>query len=487
MSTHPALPTPSISKLACQIFSASELAGQAAVQRLTPEEQEVEDCCGHTEGNKGATAAATAATPAATPTPPVAVDVGDASGSPGPAGERQFVETEVVSLVSEMSVASDDAMDEGGCVGSGAPPPVGGSSSGSGVTNTDALREREAGDQRQGVTAMDVPEAADELPPFPQAEVSMASATPPPAADKPPSPTPPFPSPSQSPVPAPAPPASAAAAPAPTPAAVPASQSPSPLDELLAMGFPRDAAVEALAASGGSIPDAAYRLLTPGMMESNGSGGGTATAAAAGGGSEAGANHAGGGGGSGGGSEGEVRLPRDVRLQHAADRIGGHGDRTRAVQVRISLWDTAASDGGGWWGGCDTSKGWVRFFGSWCSCASRAFELGRCVGMFTKFCCPFSRGVSLLTSGMLVCGGCPSVSACSFLPHLNKETCLVLPFGPVLFFAALPFLLLAVLGRAGVSVPEHNGTSGGSEVSESPTLQWEIQGGHRDFIFYFFA
>lgn len=70
---------------------------------------------------------------------------------------------------------------------------------------------------------------------------------------------------------------------------------------------------------------------------------------------------------------------------------------------------------------------------------------------------------------------------------LNKETCLILPFGPVLFFAALPFLLLAVLGRAGVSVPEHNGTSGGSEVSESPTLQWEIQGGHRDFYFYFFA
>lgn len=320
---------PSDLKPTFQIFSAAELAGQAAAQRLTPEEQEVEDCCGHTEGNKGATAAATAATPAAA-TPPAAADDGNASGSAGAAEERPSEETAVTSLVSEMSVVSDDAMDEDVVELLGAPPPTGGISNSSTSNSTnETLQERGAHELRQGpgLAAMDVPANADEPPPAPQADASTASATPPADTDRSRSPTPRPPS---SP-PSPSAPLSAPAAPA-----APPSRSPSPLDELLAMGFPRDAAVEALAASGGSIPDAAYKLLNPGMMASNGFGEGdaAATAVAAEGGAGAGRNQAAGGGGE---DEGEVRLPRDVRLQHAADRIGGHGDRTRAAQVMFSL------------------------------------------------------------------------------------------------------------------------------------------------------
>eukprot|EP00752_Nemacystus_decipiens_P005702 g5160.t1 len=312
------------------IFSATQMAGQAAVQRLTPEEQEVEDCCGHTEGNADATAAATAATATLPAASVLAAAAGDASVSPSPAHERPSAEKAVASLVSEMSVASDDGegADEGRAVGSGIPPPVGGGGDGGGSSssrNAEALRESASVEQqRQGVTAMDVAEDdADQPPaPLPQGEVSATSAaTTPPAAHKLPSSLPP---------PSPAPLAQASAAPAPTPTPAPAS--PSPLDELLAMGFPRDAAAEALAASGGSIPDAAYRLLTPNMA-SNSSGDALATSAAAeerGG--EAARGQAAGGGRSGGSGEGEVRLPRDVRLQRAADRIGGNGDRARAVQ-----------------------------------------------------------------------------------------------------------------------------------------------------------
>lgn len=341
--THSAPIAVGLQILVFQIFSAAELAGQAAVQRLTPEEQEVEDCCGHTEGNKGATAAATAATPAAAATPPTAADAGSggASGSTGPVEERRSAEAAVASLVSEMSVASDNGADGGVAVGLTAPPLIGGSRNSS-SGSAGALQESEAGERRQNLTAMDVPEDADAPPPAPQAWVSTAPAALLPEADNPPSPTPR----SSTPLPSPPAPLSAAAPAAAAPAAaISVSHSPPPLDELLAMGFPREAAVEALAASSGSIPDAAHRLLTPGMMASNGAEGSAATVAAATSGGGAGSNQAAGGGGIGGGSGEEVRLPRDVRLQHAADRIGGHADRARAVQVMISLGDTTVR----WW------------------------------------------------------------------------------------------------------------------------------------------
>lgn len=105
------------------------------------------------------------------------------------------------------------------------------------------------------------------------------------------------------------------------------------------MGFPREAATEALAASGGSIPDAAYRLLTPGMMPSTGTSGPASVAAAEHGAERHGqAFGEGGSSGNSGGGQGGGRLPRDVRLQQAADRIAAHEDPARAVQVRVLVW-----------------------------------------------------------------------------------------------------------------------------------------------------
>lgn len=95
----------------------------------------------------------------------------------------------------------------------------------------------------------------------------------------------------------------------------------SPLDELVAMGFPRDAAEKALIASGWSIPDATYRLLTPGVSDTvvvDGNGPADEVLGSAGG---------------VGGGEGP-RLSRDVRVQQAAERIAGYDDRSKAMKVR---------------------------------------------------------------------------------------------------------------------------------------------------------
>ncbi|CAM9442591.1 unnamed protein product [Discosporangium mesarthrocarpum] len=63
-----------------QIFSARELAGQAAILRLTPEEQEVEDGCGHNHG----------------PSPLSAPLAGNAAPAPGPLeGEGSVAQTTV--------------------------------------------------------------------------------------------------------------------------------------------------------------------------------------------------------------------------------------------------------------------------------------------------------------------------------------------------------------------------------------------------------
>lgn len=316
------------------------------MQRLTPEEQEVEDCCGHTKSNKNAVSVATAATPAATNTPAAekipsgvfaaagALDEG-ASSSPTVGGLATGVvesvegcpseEVTVESLVSEMSVASPGGGDAAPLTAE-----VDGNNNDSGCdvassSTPDHQHSHREEEQNATGVAMDVAdEATDEMPAQPTTATSsspteMDQDEPSVSASLPLSP-----SPSSSPPRQPSLPSSETASPqAPSPPA-------SPLDELLAMGFPREASIDALAASGGSIPDAANRLLNPGIVASdvsnpNGGGAGSAAVTSDGPGENrmAGRDSAG----------GEIRLPRDVRLQQAADRIGRNGDRARAIQV----------------------------------------------------------------------------------------------------------------------------------------------------------
>ncbi|CAN0047645.1 unnamed protein product, partial [Ectocarpus sp. 8 AP-2014] len=332
-----------------KIFSAGEMAGQAAVQRLTPEEQEVEDCCGHTKGNEHATAAAapvtaTAASASAAATTTrlsvvqgpsdcsSAVSGGAAAGAADVEKEERLAETNAMaSLVSEMSVTSDD-FDDGvalaltsAAAGATTSRDRGGSIDGK--TRDDEERQAERGQGLTGASAMDMTEEeGDGISVDPVDSPPLETAAPTPLEmDEEPSPVArASPSPSPTPPPPPETPAAAATNLAPAPR-TPESSS---LDELLAMGFPREAAVEALSASGGSIPDAAYRLLTPGMMESGRNNSSEAVGMTAAGGGAQGSREAGGDTG----SEGGVRLPRDVRLQRAADRVAEHADRARAVQ-----------------------------------------------------------------------------------------------------------------------------------------------------------
>ncbi|CAM9264285.1 unnamed protein product [Ectocarpus sp. 13 AM-2016] len=339
-----------------KMFSAGEMAGQAAVQRLTPEEQEVEDCCGHTKGNKHATAAATAATPAAaapvtaaaTSAPAAttttrssvaegphdcssAVSGGEAGGAAEVEKEERLAETNAMaSLVSEMSVTSDD-LDDG--VAPSLTSAAAGATSGDRGESTDVKtrrdekRQAERGQGLTGASAMDVTEEeGDVISVDPVGSPPLEAAAPTPLKmDEEPSPVARA---SPAPSPTPPPPTETPAAAATNLAPAPRTPDSSSLDELLAMGFPREAAVEALSAADGSIPDAAYRLLTPGMMESGRNNSSEAVGITAAGGGARGRQEAGGDTGSDRG----VRLPRDVRLQRAADRVAGHADRARAVQ-----------------------------------------------------------------------------------------------------------------------------------------------------------
>lgn len=342
-----------------QFLSAGEMAGQAAVQRLTPEEQEVEDCCGHTKGNKHATAAATAATPASTApvTAAAAATTTRLSGTQGPSDsssavsggvaagaaevekEERFAETAMASLVSEMSVTSDD-LDDGiapdltSAAAAATSRDVGGSTDGK--TSGNEERQAERGQGLTRASAMDVTEEEGEgiaVEPVDSSSLKTAAPIPLEMDEEPSSVAQASPAPSPTPPPPPEAPAAAAT----NLALAPRTPASSSLDELLAMGFPREAAVEALSASGGSIPDAAYRLLTPGMMESGRNNSSEAVGMAAAGGGAQGSGEAGGDAG----GEGGVRLPRDVRLQRAADRVAGQADKARAVQVRAALRCTA--------------------------------------------------------------------------------------------------------------------------------------------------
>lgn len=396
------------------MFTAGELAGQAAVQRLTPEEQEVEDCCGHSKANKAAAAVATAATPAATAAPSstttatataedgdsveaeargvleitgeeekerslgvvlesrgligggeVGGGSGAGAGAGGGAGGYEWVRPRKeggvpMPIVSATSAVSDMDVGEGSGGGEGGHdvgelPIASQEEDASSVIMTDAAEGEpvgqgtrvadgrgETGGQDTMVVEEIGPETRDTLSATgePLAEErkqqELVSATAAAADDDDdddddgrtvinftdddeeeegpaelatPS--------------SPREPAATTEHVSPPPPSPPASASSSPLDQLLAMGFPKEAAAEALAASGGSVPDAAYRLLTPAVMSTSD----TARVAVDGGGGGGGAGRRGVGG------EEQVRLSRDVRLQRAADRIAAHGDRARAFQV----------------------------------------------------------------------------------------------------------------------------------------------------------
>lgn len=322
---------------------------------MSPEEQEVEDCCGHTGGDEKATTASTAATSSDTAgadvsaetSPAVAVGAdggvggeltvasGQGQGVSQAATERFTLNTRSglvpadVSEVSHMDVedglaGTADESETTSSVLSKADRPSGeirGGEEGAAadaqqamvveerpkeaerapVDVTESEDSRAVGSQRQQVIAA-VANASTVVSATANQDgfVTGTALEPGPTT----APTPSHPQGPTSPVP-------------------PSQPSPSLVDELLAMGFPKDDAIMALSASGGSLPAAAYRLITLGVGSSTG---GVAHGEQA--------RPVAGSGASGNRGE-EVRLPRDVRLQKAAELVASLGDRARAVQVRL--------------------------------------------------------------------------------------------------------------------------------------------------------
>lgn len=385
------------------MFSAAELAGQAAVARLTPEEQEVEECCGHTSANKEAAEAAAAATRSGNATSQSArapeecegLEAGHVSDAtpdlPRPwnsSGEAKAGDVEEMTASPDDAAAQsfgDNAQEGDGCLrelsgdgnivsdiceGGELAKPL------AGTTAIEAVKREEVDNDMQGIDAatpadergqlqkcpqmatttgsgqerptlvpadparrhseipdegslttvqlsstserMDVDgdDADDETGAALSSEVAVASGSAAPANPQKISRTTP-PPPVQQPLTRPT---------APTTAGIP-----QPLDELLAMGFPREDAVLALSATGGSIPDAAYRLLTaPAATNTSGSRGQTTVGAEM----EVDGVSYPEGGGSGQKAE-VVRVSRDVRLHRAAETIAGHRDVVAAIQVYL--------------------------------------------------------------------------------------------------------------------------------------------------------
>lgn len=331
------------------MFTARELAGQAAVQRLTPEEQEVEDCCGHTRANTQATVAAVAATPAAEST----VDGKAENGFPSreASSHKRPMETHTHADMEDgkdANVVQDQGYMAETDAGRGE---QGRLLDGDDARSMDvelvaqeasATEEEEEGDgdveivsEEGGVVSPSQPKAAelaatrspsenhrnqgDDFPDQRKAEGGSNSEKMDSSEE--------------------AEPVSSASSPRQqlTPASTPQpSRPPSPLDELVAMGFPRDAATEALSACGGSIPDAAYRLVTSlnsdgGNAEEHTNGNGsTDHSIAAGSELTTSTTHDTGGAGE------TVRLSRDVRLQRGAETIAAYPDRRIALQVCFS-------------------------------------------------------------------------------------------------------------------------------------------------------
>lgn len=304
------------------MFSAQQLAGQAAVLRLTPEEQEVEDCCGHTKGNHGAVASAeigraTTVFPEDTGEKKLAhrveLDENEANGS----DSDRLGEAKPSGLSLQTVVATDAAKDRTSHVGNdvyhteehqhvdceglstaanGEDKRLGmdgghgmeGTQEGLGMIQEGMALETAGGDG-DPVASSTLHQGIEEAVMIEAAGSSSASSEIPTAMDVVEN----------------------------TPQVIPQMVA-SPLDELVAMGFPRDAAEKALIASGGSVPDATYRLLKPGMSDTMVVDGNSPADDALGG---------------VGGSEGP-RLSRDVRVRQAAERIAGYGDRSKAMKVR---------------------------------------------------------------------------------------------------------------------------------------------------------
>lgn len=294
------------------MFSAQQLAGQAAVLRLTPEEQEVEDCCGHTKGNNGAVASA---------------DTGRAtnvfSGDTG--GERlahrveldenkgnrsdsdQLDEAKPSGLSLKTVVATDASKDRTShvendvchteehqhvaCEGllttvNGEDKGVGGDGGhGLGMIQEGVTLETASSDgdpvASSTLQSQNGNQGIEEAVTIEAAGSNSASSEIPTAMDVVED----------------------------APQVIPQAPA-SPLDELVAMGFPRDAAEKALIASRGSVPDATYRLLTSDVSD-------TVVVD----------------GNSPADDEGP-RISRDVRVQQAAERIAGYGDHSKAMKVR---------------------------------------------------------------------------------------------------------------------------------------------------------
>lgn len=80
---------------------------------------------------------------------------------------------------------------------------------------------------------------------------------------------------------------------------------------------------------------------------------------------------------------------------------------------------------------------------------------------------------------------CHSSKVCWFSSAtlLCVPLCLTLSlFYPARVSPSSMLVLITVLGRAGICVPEFNGASGGSEVPENPALQREVQGRCRIYL-----
>lgn len=264
------------------MFSARELAGQAAIQRLTLEEKAVEDGCGLSHQNRST------AGPVATPKSPSAAPV---KAKEALTPQQQGHDADAAH---ETSDHGGPETPRRGADGRGAPEAEGFPS-----PEMDTEPVHEQGEQAEG--AGDGSAETDTL-----GTDGMDVDTPVGGGGG-----------GITPETGPAPVDNERAGSDGSPTVDPAAVLVDPLNELSAMGFPPEAAAAALAASGGSIPEAAHRLISevPSGPEE-----GAAAAA-----------------GSGAAGDGAIRPPRDVRLRTAVARIAECGDVAAAVECTETL------------------------------------------------------------------------------------------------------------------------------------------------------
>lgn len=289
-----------------QIYSARELAGQAAVLRLTPEEQEVEDGCGHSVHDEGPEEASTSAAKLSTAAPGgTEIGVSREEGIPDDgeadvtreSGDGKVLTVEVPSTTSAMETDNFEESKDVGRITDGA---VGGEADMSrGAVGSPTNVGRDIGtSEKMEVDYGNVDNGGNEG--VMMAQDASASS-------------------SDIVVTAPQAMGAASAGDAMQSEHAPLTTHSEPLDALVAMGFPADEAAAALAAAGGSIPEAAMLLLASPISSSSGQevegqadGAREATVVTA-------------------------RLSRDVRLQQAARKISEHGDQDAALGCTDTL------------------------------------------------------------------------------------------------------------------------------------------------------